>query len=218
MKLVRQLPPVDLQQLREKQVWLPAKTPHRRLAIFDLDETLVHCTNKLGSADFTIKVEMPSGKTVAAGINVRPYARECLQAASEDFEVVVFTASQQAYADKVLDVLDPERVFIHHRLYRETCIFTGEVYVKDLRVFADRPVEDIVIVDNSAYSFGYQLDNGIPIISWYDDSQDNELQKLVYYLKQLAHCEDPRSLNRKTFHLASFHNDYVREYLHVAKD
>jgi CTD small phosphatase-like protein 2 len=30
-------------------------------------------------------------------------------------------------------------------------------------------------VDNAVYSFGYQLDNGIPIIPFYEDKRDEEL-------------------------------------------
>ena len=38
------------------------------------------------------------------GINVRPYAKWCLEQCSQmGFEVGIFTASHQAYADAVLD-------------------------------------------------------------------------------------------------------------------
>jgi CTD small phosphatase-like protein 2 len=43
-----------------------------------------------------------------------------------------------------------------------------------------------VIIDNAAYSFGYQLDNGIPIITWIDDKEDRELYNLIDYMKLLA--------------------------------
>ena len=51
----------------------------------------------------------------------------------------MFTASHQAYADGVIDLLDPERVLIDKRLYRDHCIQAPEgIYVKDLRVLANR--------------------------------------------------------------------------------
>ena len=40
------------------------------------------------------------------------------------------------------------------------------------------------MVDNAVYSFGFQLDNGIPIIPFYDrntNPDDEELIHLVYY-------------------------------------
>ena len=40
-------------------------------------------------------------------------------------------------------------------------------------------MEDIVIVDNAVYSFGFQLENGIPIIPFYEDKEDEELLHLT---------------------------------------
>ena len=54
------------------------------------------------------------------------------------------------------DYIDPNHEFITHRLYRQHCFLTEEgYYVKDLRIFADRDLKDVVIVDNSVYSFAF---------------------------------------------------------------
>ena len=72
----------------------------------------------------------------------------------------MFTASHKSYADVVLDFLDPKGELIQHRLYRESCVLTDDgVYVKDLRIIANRSLRDLVIVDNAVYSFGFQLEN-----------------------------------------------------------
>jgi len=181
--------------------------------VFDLDETLVHCVEDPNNAHIKINIEFPTGESVVAGINIRPYAREVLMSANKDYEVIVFTASHKCYADKVLDFLDPTGVLIHHRLYRENCLHIDNVYLKDLRVLSGRNLKDIIIVDNAAYSFAYQLDNGIPIISWHNDMDDRELYKLIEYLRSLARIEDIRVANRQTFHLDSFYNDYLRDYI-----
>jgi CTD small phosphatase-like protein 2 len=69
----------------------------------------------------------------------------------------VFTASHGCYANVVLDHLDPQRQHIQHRLFRESCVQTEEgIYVKDLRVI-NRRIQDMVIVDNAAYSFAFQV-------------------------------------------------------------
>ena len=128
---------------------------------------------------------------------------------------MVFTASHKCYADVVLDYLDPTGEFIHTRLYRESCIVTDGIYIKDLRILANRNLKDVIIVDNVACSFGYQLDNGIPIISWHDDKNDKELLNLMNYLKILVEVEDIREINRKTFNLRNFYEDYLREFLNV---
>lgn len=36
-------------------------------------------------------------------------------------------------------------------------------------------MKDMLLIDNAAYSFGFQLDNGIPIIPYYNHKDDVEL-------------------------------------------
>ena len=120
------------------------------------------------------------------------------------FEIIVFTASHNCYANKVLDYLDPNQEFFHHRLFREHCIVSEEgIHIKDLRVLGNRNIEDIVIVDNACYSFGYQIDNGVPIIPYYDNKKDIELKLLGEYLKLLVN-HDIRETNRKYFKLYKY--------------
>lgn len=40
------------------------------------------------------------------------------------------------------------------------------MFVKDLRVI-NRNLSDMILIDNAAYSYSFQLDNGIPIIPFY---------------------------------------------------
>lgn len=56
------------------------------------------------------------------GVFVRPFCMEFLKEMGKIFEIVVFTASRQDYADVVIDKLDPERNLIDHRLYRQHCL------------------------------------------------------------------------------------------------
>jgi CTD small phosphatase-like protein 2 len=51
---------------------------------------------------------------------------------SQLYEVVIFTAAMQDYADWVLDQLDPERQLIKYRLYRQHATHSGPVFIKDL--------------------------------------------------------------------------------------
>lgn len=213
LRCAQSLPQVDLAQLASKRILLPKRPGwlHKKTIIFDLDETLVHCSDELSPnlADVSLPIAFPSGEVLHAGVNIRPYVRECLSAANQDFEVIVFTASHRWYADVILDYLDPQHTLIHHRLYRDSCVMTGGVLVKDLRIFANRNLEDLVIVDNMAYSFAFQLDNGIPIRSWKEDETDRELVLLCDYMKKLAAVSDVRELNARTFGLKTFLQNYT---------
>lgn len=59
----------------------------------------------------------------------------------------------------------------------------------------------MVLIDNAAYSYSFQLENGIPILPYYDGSNDFELKALESYLGKVATCKDVRELNKKTFKL-----------------
>ena len=219
LKFVKTLQPVNLEQLKEKRKNIPRRKGYenKKTLIFDLDETLVHCCENTTTCSPTVilPVVFPTGETVQAGINIRPYALECLREVKKDFEVFVFTASHPCYANVVLDYLDPKKELIHQRFFRDSCINMGGVFIKDLRIFANRNLKDMIIVDNAAYSFAYQLDNGIPIVSWHDDPYDTELYNLMDYVKTLLVVDDIRIVNEQTFHLKNFYDDYVNEFLQV---
>lgn len=207
--LSNQTPQPDLISIRDRAVSLPSLFPTRKTLIFDLDETLVHCDSQQGQV--TLPISLPAGESGTVGVNIRPFARECLQRAAELYEVVVFTASQRHYADSVIDYLDPEGRLVHHRLYRESCMQGPKGhYIKDLRILAGRKLQDIVIVDNTVYSFCYQLDNGVPILSWQDDPDDTELLRLRDYLSHLSDVPDIRVINRATFQLYRLSRDCLR--------
>lgn len=59
----------------------------------------------------------------------------------------------------------------------------------------------MILVDNSAYSFAYQVSNGVPILPFYDDKSDEEMQHLLYYMSCLADSDDVRELNSEAFGL-----------------
>jgi CTD small phosphatase-like protein 2 len=75
---------------------------------------------------------------------------------SEIFEIIVFTASHSCYANVVLNILDPQNEYITFRLFRDHCLQTKEgIFIKDLRIIANRSLKNIAIVDNATYSFGF---------------------------------------------------------------
>ena len=119
-------------------------------------------------------------------VAIRPYLMDCLDRLSKLYEIIVFTAGVQDYADNILNYIDPEKQYIKKRLYRTDCIQTSDgVYVKDLDIFIDRDKENIIIVDNSILSFAFDLDNGVPIQSFFGTEEDDkELLFLMSFLEE----------------------------------
>ena len=66
----------------------------------------------------------------------------------------------------------------------------------------DRPLENAIILDNSIISFMSQMDNGIPIVSYYGDSFDKELLALLPFLKKLSLSDDVRVNLREKYYLS----------------
>ncbi len=108
---------------------------------------------------------------------------------SEEYEIVIFTASLSQYAKPLIKKLDRKGIgFL--QLYREHCTFhEGMYFVKDLSKLG-RDLKDIIIVDNSPSAYMFQPENAMPILSWYSSKADNELFKLMSVLQRLVSVED----------------------------
>lgn len=130
------------------------------------------------------------GKWATVYVLIRPYVKEFLQKMSSLYELVIFTASLPNYANPVIDRL-PNGMLISHRLYRHHCVDTGRIYIKMMKKLG-RDVKDVIIIDNNPPSYIQDKNNGIPILTWLEDKNDNELLKLIPVLEFLSKVNDVR--------------------------
>ena len=165
--------------------------------VLDLDETLVFSSELLIEED-----DKDQSRLI---IYQRPGASEFLQHVSEKYEVVIFTAAAESYALEAAQVVDPEKRYIKRVLSRDYCVRVKEEYtVKDLRIFADRQLSEVLIADNDPFSFAPQLDHGIPVLPYTGADEDGELNWLQGYLEELYEQPDLIAANKARFGLFPF--------------
>lgn len=163
----------------------------KKTLVLDLDETLVHSSFKpVPQPDYIIPVEI-EGRIVDVYVLKRPFVDHFLRAVGQRYEVVVFTASLGKYADPLLDLLDKANV-VRWRLFREACCPYEGSYVKDLQCLG-RDLAQTIIVDNSPHSYIFQPENALPIGTFIDDMQDQELLDCLDLLLAVEKVDDVRA-------------------------
>ena len=196
-----------------KKVTIPIENNKKKIALLDLDETLVHCNGKItdenkAQSQHIVEVTLSMGKKVKIGINIRPHYKTSLDMIKEHYTLVLYTASHQSYTDAVLALIDPNKEYFSYRLYRNNCIpmkIEGkDFFIKDLSIIENSSLENIVIVDNSVLSFAYHIDNGIPIVPYYEGEEDSELPILAYYLSSISKYSDVREANKMYIKLSGY--------------
>ncbi|KAM3444167.1 hypothetical protein MY4824_000056 [Beauveria thailandica] len=186
----------------------PSRKQQKTL-ILDLDETLIHSMSKGGRLNSGHMVEVrlnTASLGLGAGgnagmaqhpilywVNKRPYCDEFLRRVCKWYNLVVFTASVQEYADPVIDWLESERKYFSARYYRQHCTYRQGAYIKDLSS-VEPDLSKVMILDNSPLSYLFHEDNAIPIQGWINDPTDNDLMHLVPMLEGLQYVHDVRAL------------------------
>ena len=179
---------------------------NKKIVIFELESTLV--------SSFGETLSIGENDISNLGINIRPHLKSSLDLIKNDYHIIIYSSNHQIYVDKILDYLDPNHEYFNYRLYQNHCYkfsINNKVYfTKDLNIFKGIcDLKDIVVVDCSVLGFGFFLDNGIPIIPFYDSKEDVELKLLSYYLVCIASNNDLRLALKRDMKLDS--------YLEVAK-
>lgn len=164
----------------------------RKSLILDLDETLVHSQFKPNACcDLRMEIRVDH-YTAIFYVSKRPHLDVFLRTVAQWYNVVIFTASIQKYADPLISVLDVHRV-VKRRIFRQHCIKRNGNFVKDITI-VNPNLADVLIVDNSPAAYSMHPSNAIPIDTWYDDQNDDQLLNLLPLLHALAFLNDVRSL------------------------
>lgn len=64
-------------------------------------------------ADMYVEILNPfKQEVIVQKVFIRPFTKELLNFVNKDFEVAIFTAAQENYANLVIDAIDPERKLV----------------------------------------------------------------------------------------------------------
>lgn len=167
-----------------------------QLVVFDLDETLVHATER----------QLPFAHLTQVDryfVYERPYAPRLLHFAAERFDVGIWSSSSNEYIQHVLSCLLPEKYPLKFAWSEDRCVQRpdvrsgGYVYIKDLRKLMSLGYapDDIVIVDDSPEKVPRQPRSHLAVPPFTGDPADDELLKIEAALASRASARARKSTN-----------------------
>lgn len=171
-----------------------------KLLILDLDETLIHCTNK------------PQGRTpdfqvCHYGVYKRPGVEDFLATCSAWFDTGVWTSASADYASKIIQYLFPEPAQLQFVFTRQDCglrfDYSIGMYriVKPLRKIKKRgySLKKTLVIDDSPGTFIENNGNAILVRKYLGDKEDEELFLLLKYLETIASAKNVRKIEKRNW-------------------
>ncbi len=185
------------------------------LLILDIDETLIHTEvvyddEYSGEYDFVFDTEEDDENFY---VLMRPYLKEFLGFAFDNFDVAIWTAATRDYAELIFENIGIDISKFIFFYSRENCGMkmdyeTGTSYgVKNLnklrkRVWArkyGRELERVLIIDDIAETAVNNYGNLIKIKPFEFDRNDIELLKLSSYLEKIKNEPNFRRINKRNW-------------------
>lgn len=179
------------------------------LLILDLDETLIHATEKRLATPFDFVV----GKYF---VHKRPYLHDFLVSCAQHFELAVWSSASEDYVQEIVQNILPAGVSLSFVWGRNRCTpiispqidFYGRYnmdinsyyeYAKKLKKIKRRGyrLETTLIVDDTPAKLAFNYGNAIYIQPFEGEATDEELRKLMQYLPTLKDLPDVRYIEKR---------------------
>jgi TFIIF-interacting CTD phosphatase-like protein len=172
----------------------------RKLLILDLDETLIFAeeTPLEREADFLV------GQFF---VYKRPYLQEFIEFCLENFNVAVWTSSTGNYAVKIIEEIFPNPCELAFFWSRERCTIRydeelQETYFEKMMSKVRRrgyDLKKVVVVDDSPEKWRNAYGNLVRVKSFFGETADSELKRLIMYLERLRTVENIRKTEKRNW-------------------
>ena len=136
--------------------------------ILDLEETLIN---------FRLKSEN-KGEGI---LKLRPGLYQFLDEVQKYYEIILFTASSQDYAESLIDTIEEKKKYFEYKFFRQHNIVIENDFVKDISRIG-RDLDKIIIVDNMPQNYRLHKKNGINIKGFWGE---NLRDRVLYDLKEI---------------------------------
>eukprot|EP00331_Platyophrya_macrostoma_P013502 CAMPEP_0176409566 /NCGR_PEP_ID=MMETSP0127-20121128/2570_1 /TAXON_ID=938130 /ORGANISM="Platyophrya macrostoma, Strain WH" /LENGTH=176 /DNA_ID=CAMNT_0017788961 /DNA_START=35 /DNA_END=562 /DNA_ORIENTATION=+ len=167
----------------------------QKYLMLDLDETLI-CSSPTFTTLPKINVYIREGlKVIRSFPNVvmRPGLIEFLNTLEPYYNLNIFTASEEEYAEAILNRLGIRHYF--RKVYsRDSCILMNGHNYKDLSTLP-HPAKDTILIDDMVHHLTNQSDQVLIVAPFTGNSWDKELLKLAPFLVELSKVSDIRPIS-----------------------
>jgi RNA polymerase II subunit A small phosphatase-like protein len=172
----------------------------KHLLVLDLDETLVHASEKplAHVPDFTV---------APYSLYLRPGVQSFLEHAAHHFRLAVWTSSSPLYARAVCNVLFPDPESLAFIWASDRCTMRRDLETdtwsntKPLRKLRRRgyDLDRVLVVDDSPEKHTRNYGNLIRVLPFEGDPHDDELSHLSRYLEQLSRVPNVRRIEKRNW-------------------
>jgi TFIIF-interacting CTD phosphatase-like protein len=179
------------------------------LLILDLDETLIHATEK--------KLDIESDFQYAEYyVYKRPNLIEFLTEMNQYFKLAVWSSADDNYVDDVVELIKPTEIEFEFVWARSRCTtrrdYELDTYVREKRLKKVKKqgfrLEKSLIVDDSPEKTRDNFGNAIYVLPFEGDQNDNELNLLSEFLKTIKDSENVRRIEKRGWrNIKTAHND-----------
>lgn len=174
----------------------------QKLLILDLDETLIHASEKQLSreSDFIVGNKY--------FVHKRPFVGNFLTWAFDNFQVAVWTSATDDYAAEIIEnVFSGFQNKLSFVWSRERC--TPSLDFESRETFWEKKLtklgrrgyklENVIVVDDSPQMWRSSYGNLVTVKPYFGETEDDELEKLILYLDILKNVENVRKIEKRNW-------------------